>query len=61
MAEVEPETNVKLSGEANLVQEVEEPIIELGDRIRIYGGKYDKTSGRVVYRTESEIHISPDV
>jgi hypothetical protein len=60
MAEVEPETNVKLSGEANLVQEVEEPIIELGDRIRIYGGKYDKTTGRVVYRTESEIHISPD-
>lgn len=60
MAEVEPETNVKLSGEANLVQEVEEPIVELGDRIRIYGGKYDKTSGRVLYRTESEIHISPD-
>ena len=60
MAEVEPETNVKLSGEANLVQEFEEPIVELGDRIRIYGGKYDKTSGRVVYRTESEIHISPD-
>lgn len=60
MAEVEPETNVKLSGEANLVQGVEEPIVELGDRIRIYGGKYDKTSGRVLYRTESEIHISPD-
>lgn len=54
------EPQVKLSEEANLFQEVEEPIIELGDRIRIYGGKYDKTTGRVVYRTESEIHISPD-
>ena len=58
MAEEEPK--VSLSDNANLIQEAEEPIIELGDRIRIYGGKYDKTTGRVVYRTESEIHISPD-
>jgi len=62
MAEEEPqvETGVKLSEQADLVQGVEEPIIELGDRIRIYGGKYDKTTGRVVYRSEAEIHISPD-
>ena len=61
MAEEEPlDTGVKLSNQANLVQEVEEPIVELGDRIRIYGGKYDKTTGRVVYRTENEIHVSPD-
>jgi hypothetical protein len=40
--------------------EPEEPVIELGDRIRIFGGKYDKTTGKVVYRTESEIHIIPD-
>ena len=60
MAEEKPqqEVNVKLSEETSLIQE--EPIVELGDRIRIYGGKYDKTTGRVVYRTESEIHISPD-
>lgn len=38
----------------------EEPIIELGDRIRLYGGKYDKTSGRVIYRTVDELHIMPD-
>lgn len=61
MAEEEPQdTGVKLSNDANLVQEVQEPIVELGDRIRIYGGKYDKTTGRVVYRSENEIHISPD-
>jgi hypothetical protein len=62
MAEEEPqvEASVKLSNEANLFQELEEPIVELGDRIRIYGGKYDKTTGRVVYRSESEIHLSPD-
>jgi len=40
--------------------ESEEPVIELGDRIRIFGGKYDKATGKVVYRTESEIHIIPD-
>jgi hypothetical protein len=48
---------VKLS-ELNVEQE--DPVIELGDRIRIFGGKYDKASGKVVYRTESEIHIIPD-
>ena len=58
----EEEVGIKLSEEVELVQpeELEEPIIELGDRIRINGGKYDRTSGRVVYRTEAEIHVSPD-
>lgn len=62
MAEEEPQLDagIKLSNDANLLQEVEEPIVELGDRIRIYGGKYDKTTGRVVYRSENEIHVSPD-
>jgi len=56
----EEEQQIKLSENANLIQEIEEPVIELGDRLRIYGGKYDKMTGRIVYRTESEIHISPD-
>ena len=58
----EEEVGIKLSEEVELVQpqELEEPVIELGDRIRINGGKYDRTSGRVVYRTEAEIHVSPD-
>jgi len=38
----------------------EEPVIELGDRIRLLGGKHDKTSGRVIYRTEDELHLMPD-
>ena len=42
------------------VPEDDEPIIELGDRIRLYGGKHDKTSGRVIYRTVDELHIMPD-
>ena len=49
--------------EVNLSQvsgEPEEPVIELGDRIRIIGGKYDRTTGKVLYRTESELHIIPD-
>jgi ribosomal protein L24 len=57
MAEEGPK-EVKLS--ENIIQEPEEPVIELGDRIRIYGGKYDKTTGRVIYRTEDELHIIPD-
>jgi len=40
--------------------EDQEPVIELGDRIRINGGKYDKTTGRVVYRTVDELHLIPD-
>ena len=58
----EEEVGIKLSEEAEIFQdqEVEEPVIELGDRIRINGGKYDRTTGRVVYRTEVEIHLSPD-
>lgn len=38
----------------------DEPIIELGDRIRLVGGKYDGTIGKIVLRTESEIHLMPD-
>jgi len=57
MAEEGPKEEVKLFEQTT---EPEEPVIELGDRIRIYGGKYDKTTGRVVYRTEDELHIIPD-
>jgi len=53
------EAEVKLSESAEF-KEMEDPIIELGDRIRISGGKYDKTTGRVVYRTENELHLMPD-
>ena len=42
------------------ISEPEEPVIELGDRIRIFGGKYDKTTGKVIYRTVDELHIMPD-
>lgn len=63
MAEEEALVEPALLEEVNLseipIQE-EDPVIELGDRIRIFGGKYDKATGRVVYRTESEIHIIPD-
>ena len=50
------------SGSANTVAGFDEegPIIELGDRICIYGGKYDKTTGRVVFRTIDELHLMPD-
>jgi len=40
--------------------EQEDPIIELGDRIRLVGGKYDGTIGRVVLRTEDRLHLMPD-
>jgi hypothetical protein len=60
MAEESPKVDeVKLS-EQRISVEPEVPVIELGDRIRINGGKYDKTSGRIVYRTEDEIHLIPD-
>ena len=57
MAEVPPQVQpeLKLSEE-----EAQGPVIELGDRIRLIGGKYDKTTGRVVYRTEEELHLLPD-
>ena len=41
-------------------EELEEPVIELGDRIRLLGGKHDKTTGRVIYRTADELHLMPD-
>jgi len=53
------EAEVKLS-ESVEFKELDEPIIELGDRIRITGGTYDKTTGRVIYRTENELHLMPD-
>ena len=43
-----------------VVSEDEGPVIELGDRIRILGGTYDGTKGRIVLRTENEIHLMPD-
>ena len=64
MAEVETPLNENLSlGEAanfGTVIEEEGPIIELGDRIRLGGGKYDGTTGRVIFRTQDEIHVMPD-
>jgi len=53
------EAEVKLSENAEF-KELDEPIIELGDRIRLSGGTYDKTTGRVVFRTETELHLMPD-
>jgi hypothetical protein len=61
--EVVPEELTKGSTNVNLTEAFgsdEGPVIELGDRIRIFGGKYDKTSGRIVYRTNDELHIIPD-
>lgn len=49
-----------MAAEPSAITDIEEPIIELGDRIRIYGGKYDKLTGRVIYRTQDELHIIPD-
>ena len=57
MAEEEASEKVNLLDQP--IQQ-EEPVVELGDRIRISGGKYDRTSGRVVFRTEDELHIIPD-
>jgi hypothetical protein len=36
----------------------EDPVIELGDRIRLSGGKYDGTTGRVIYRTFDKLHLT---
>ena len=64
MAEVEAPLNENLSlGDAanfGTVIEEEGPVIELGDRIRLGGGKYDGTTGRVIFRTQDEIHVMPD-
>lgn len=38
----------------------EDPVIELGDRVRLVGGKYDGTIGRIVRRTEDELDLMPD-
>lgn len=54
------EGEVKLGANADLLPDPEAPVIELGDRIRLVGGRYDKTTGRVIYRSESEIHLMPD-
>lgn len=50
----EPPKNLTMTNEGD------DPIIELGDRIRINGGKYDKTTGRVIYRSIDELHLMPD-
>lgn len=64
MAEVltpQKEESLQLPAAANFgVVEEEGPIIELGDRIRLSGGKYDGTTGRVIFRTQDELHLMPD-
>lgn len=67
MAEVQgpPPTvplNLKLEAPdyAAVTAEQEDPVIELGDRIRLSGGKYDGTTGRVIYRTFDKLHLMPD-
>lgn len=58
--EAAPAANVALGPAADLVAEEDAPVIELGDRIRILGGPLDGTTGRVVLRTETELHLMPD-
>ena len=66
MAEVQsPPPNLKLEApdygaSAAAAEKEEDPIIELGDRIRLTGGKYDGTTGRVIYRTFDKLHLMPD-
>jgi hypothetical protein len=64
MAEVQEPSKETLSLQPaenfGVVPEDEGPVIELGDRIRILGGTYDGTKGRVVLRTDNEIHLMPD-
>ena len=64
MAEVlmpQKEESLQLPAAANFgVVEEEGPVIELGDRIRLTGGKYDGTTGRVIFRTQDELHLMPD-
>lgn len=64
MAEVltpQKEESLQLPAAANFgVVEEEGPVIELGDRIRLSGGKYDGTTGRVIFRTQDELHLMPD-
>jgi hypothetical protein len=64
MAEVQsPPPNLKLEAPdygASAAAEQEGPVIELGDRIRLSGGKYDGTTGRVIYRTFDKLHLMPD-
>ena len=59
MAEVltpQKEESLQLPAAANFgVVEEEGPVIELGDRIRLSGGKYDGTTGRVIFRTQDEL------
>ena len=57
---VSQELNLPPAPDFGVVPEDESPIIELGDRIRLLGGAYDGTKGRIVFRTDSEIHVMPD-
>lgn len=59
MAEVET-TPLPEANNYGVISEDEGPVIELGDRIRLSGGQYDGTKGRVVYRSQDEIHLMPD-
>ena len=64
MAEVQttPPPNLKLEAPDYGAESKEEeaPVIELGDRIRLTGGKYDGTTGRVIFRTHEKLHLMPD-
>ena len=40
--------------------EAEGPVIELGDRILIQGGRFDGSHGRVYYRDAELIRLMPD-
>ena len=51
---------LKPANNFGVASEDEGPIIELGDRIRLSGGKYDGTKGRVIFRTQDELHLMPD-
>jgi hypothetical protein len=58
MADTSLEPTLQLNPEVNPIEE--DPVIELGDRIRLVGGKYDGTIGRVVRRTEDQLDLMPD-
>lgn len=60
MAEVQEALDLEPAENFGVVPEDVGPVIELGDRIRILGGTYDGTKGRIVLRSDNEIHLMPD-
>jgi hypothetical protein len=64
MPQLNQAPNLKLEapdyGASTAAAEQEPPVIELGDRSRLSGGKYDGTTGRVIYRTFDKLHLMPD-